>query len=138
MAMQLAALDILITKGGFAPESARAIGEAVDLEIERSRESLATGQQLTDTRLALEKQVTDTRLNLEKQITDTRLALEKQITDLRQQIADTRVDLEKQITETRHQLEQKIESVKSEVLRWMFVAMTGQTVALVGLMRLMK
>ena len=102
MAMQLAALDILITKGGFAPESARAIGEAVDLEIERSRESLATGQQLTDTRLMLEGQLTDTRLMLEGKLTDTRLALEGQLTD-------TRVLLEQKLTDTRHQLEQKIE-----------------------------
>ena len=94
MAMQLAALDILITKGGFAPESARAIGEAVDLEIERSRESLATSQQLTDTRY-----------------------------ELKAEIAAVLV---------------KLEATKSEILRWMFVAMTGQTIVLVGLIRLLK
>jgi hypothetical protein len=156
MAMQLAALDILITKGGFAPESARAIGEAVDLEIERSRNSLATGQQLTDTRLVLEKQLTvlegkltDTRLALEKQITDTRLELEKQITDtrlelqrkiesVRQELTDRCNKLEHKIEQVRLELLAKLEATKSEVLRWMFVAMTSQTVVLVGLMRLFK
>ena len=98
MAMQLAALDILITKGGFAPESARAIGEAVDLEIERSRNLLATSQQLTDARLEL----------------------------------STRIDVNK------FELLAKIESTKADVLRWMFVAMTGQTVVLFGLLRMLK
>lgn len=98
MAMQLAALDILITKGGFAPESARAIGEAVDLEIERSHNLLATSQQLTDARLEL----------------------------------STRIDVNK------FELLAKIESNKAEVLRWMFVAMTGQTVVLFGLLRMLK
>jgi hypothetical protein len=116
MAMQLAALDILITKGGFAPESARAIGEAVDLEIERSRDSLATGQQLTDTRLMLEGQLTDTRIKLEQQITA----------------------LEHKVGEFRLELLGKIESTKAEVLRWMFGAMTGQTVVLVALIRLLR
>jgi hypothetical protein len=105
MAMQLAALDILITKGGFAPESARAIGEAVDLEIERSRESLATGQQLTDTRLMLEDKLTDTRFELKAEIAAVLV---------------------------------KLEATKSEILRWMFAAMTGQTIVLVGLIRLLK
>jgi hypothetical protein len=98
MAMQLAALDILITKGGFAPESARAIGEAVDLEIEHSRNSLATSQQVTDTRHQLGQKIE----------AETAAALVK------------------------------LEAMKGEILRWMFVAMTGQTVVLVGLMRLMK
>lgn len=94
MAMQLAALDILITKGGFAPESARAIGEAVDLEIERSRESLATSQQVAE--------------------------------------LSSKVDLNK------YELLAKIESTKSEVLRLMFWALTAQTAAIVGLLRMLK
>ena len=134
MAMQLAALDILITKGGFAPESARAIGEAVDLEIERSRESLATGQQLADTRRALEKQITDTRVELEQRITKLEHRVETVRLELLAKIEEVRLELKADIA----RLEAKIETTKAEVLRWMFVAMTGQTVVLVGLMRLMK
>ncbi len=33
-------------------------------------------------------------------------------------------------------MDAKIAAVKSEILRWMFVDMTGQTVVLIGLMRL--
>jgi hypothetical protein len=127
MAMQLAALDILITKGGFAPESARAIGEAVDLEIERSRESLATGQQLTDTRLMLEGKLTETRQQLEQKIEDFRR-------DLEQKIEAVRFELKAEIAAVLV----KLEATKSEILRWMFAAMTGQTIVLVGLIRLLK
>ena len=138
MAMQLAALDILITKGGFAPESARAIGEAVDLEIERSRESLATSQQLTETRQKVEHKIEDFRRDLEQKIEDLRRDLEQQIEDLRR-------DLEQKIEAVRFELKAeiaavlvKLEATKSEILRWMFVAMTGQTIVLVGLIRLLK
>jgi chromatin segregation and condensation protein Rec8/ScpA/Scc1 (kleisin family) len=114
--MQLAALDILITKGRFAPESARAIGEAVDLELERSRNPLATSQQLADARQDMRKEWADTRLALEQRITK----------------------VEHRIEEVRLELLAKIEAVKSEILRWMFLAMTGQTVVLVGLIRLLR
>jgi hypothetical protein len=127
MAMQLAALDILITKGGFAPESARAIGEAVDLEIERSRESLATGQQLTDTRRDLELKIETVRSELLAKIEAVRAELKAEIAALRTEL---KADIAAVLV--------KVETTKAEVLRWMFVAMTGQTVVLVGLMRLMK
>ena len=127
MAMQLAALDILITKGGFAPEAARAIGEVVDLEIQRSRDSLATSQQLTDTRHQLEQKIDDFRRDLEQKIADTRQQLEQKIEALRSEL---KAEIAAVLV--------KLEATKAEILRWMFVAMTGQTVVLVGLMRLMK
>ena len=127
MAMQLAALDILITKGGFAPESARAIGEAVDLEIERSRESLATSQQLIETRQKVEQKIEDFRRDLEQKIEDLRR-------DLEQKIEAVRFELKAEIAAVLV----KLEATKSEILRWMFVAMTGQTIVLVGLIRLLK
>ena len=40
--MYVATLDILTEKGGFKPEAARAIGEAIELEIARSRETSAS------------------------------------------------------------------------------------------------
>jgi hypothetical protein len=69
----------------FTPEVARAIGEAMDLQILSTYENLATNQ----------------RLN-----------------------------------EVRGELELKLEGIKSDILRWMFVAMTGQTALLVGFIRL--
>lgn len=92
MVMHVAALDILTTKGRFAPEVARAIGEAMDLQIERSQENLATSQRLNEV-------------------------------DANWKSAAASIEV-------------KLEQSKSDILRWMFVAMTGQTALLVGMMRL--
>ena len=85
MAMQVAAIDILTTKGRFTPEVARAIGEAMDLQISSTYGNFATNQRLNEVRAGLEL---------------------------------------------------KLEGIKSDILRWTFVAMTGQTALLVGFMRL--
>jgi hypothetical protein len=94
MDMQVATLDILTTKGRFAPETARAIGEAMDLQIERSHsyDKLATKEQLNETNLKLES--------------------------------------------VRTELKCDVERVKSEILRWMFLAHTGQAAVFFAMMRL--
>ena len=51
--MYVATLDILTEKGGFDPQAARAIGEAIDLEIARSRDSSATREDVAECRHAL-------------------------------------------------------------------------------------
>lgn len=51
--MYVATLDILTEKGGFDPRAARAIGEAIDLEIARSREVSATREDVSDCRRSL-------------------------------------------------------------------------------------
>jgi len=96
MDMQVAALDILTTKGGFAPAAARAIGEAMYLQIARSYQDLATNQRLDS-------------------------AIDRLRTELKVDIAA---------------LEVKMEKLKSDIVRWMFAALVGQTAVMGGLMRL--
>lgn len=114
MVMQVAALDILTTQGGFAPAVACAIGEAMILQIKQSCEGFATSQQLVDTRTDLEHAIDRLRMDMERRF----------------------VELEGKLVALEHRMDAKIAAVKSEILRWMFVAMTGQTVVLIGLMRL--
>ena len=104
MDMQVAALDILITKGRFAPEAARAIGEAMDLQIARSHEDLATSQQLNETNARVE---------------------------------NVRTTLEAKIESVRLELKCDMERTKSDVLRWMFAALAGQSALVVGAIRLL-
>jgi hypothetical protein len=85
MAMQVAAIDILTTKGRFAPEVARAIGEAMDLQISSTYENFATNQRLDEVRSGLEL---------------------------------------------------KLEGMKSEILRWMFLAHTTQAAVFFAMIRL--
>jgi hypothetical protein len=107
MDMQVAALDILTTKGGFTPAAARAIGEAMDLQIARSYDDLATNQRLDETRMLLKSDITAVEVKLDSKIDSVRMELK----------AD-------------------IERAKNYFLRWMIFAVTAQTAALAGLMKL--
>jgi hypothetical protein len=107
MDMQVEALDILTTKGRLAPETARAIGEAMDLQIKRSYENLATNQRVTEL------------------VGELRTEVHIEIGDLRAEAKATRAELVL-----------KIEEAKTQLLRWMLFAMIGQTATLAGLMRL--
>jgi hypothetical protein len=66
MVMQVDALDILTTKGRFAPEVARAIGEAMDLQIERAHERLATSRQLSEVDADWKRAVASLEVKLEQ------------------------------------------------------------------------
>ena len=107
MDMQVAALDILTTKGGFAPAAARAIGEAMDLQIARSYDDLATNQRLDETRVALNSK-----------------------------IDSVRVELSAKLEKLRSELKADMSALEAKLVRWMFAAMAGQTLILAGLMRL--
>jgi hypothetical protein len=55
--MYVATLDILTEKGGFNPQAARAIGEAIDLEIARSRDISPTREDVAECRRALGEEI---------------------------------------------------------------------------------
>ena len=94
--MLAASLDIL-EKAQVPPLQARAIVQAIELELVAQHDVLATKQDL---------------------------ALFKQ---------DFRHDLQ----EMRHALELKIEQVRSELIRWVFTVMLGQTAAVLGIVYFM-
>ena len=121
MDMQVAALDILTTKGRLAPEAARAIGEAMDLQIARSHEDLATSQQLKETNVKLESGIA--ALNAK---------IDSSIATLDAKIESVRLELKCDIAA----LEVKLERVKSEILRWMFLALTSQAAVFFAMVRL--
>jgi hypothetical protein len=118
MDMQVAALDILTTKGGFAPAAARAIGEAMDLQIARSYDDLATNQKLDETRVALNSKIDSVRVELNSKIDSVRVELISKIDSVR---ADLKADMA---------------ALESKLMRWMFSALAGQTLVLAGLIRL--
>ena len=118
MDMQVAALDILTTKGGFAPAAARAIGEAMDLQIARSYDDLATNQKLDETRVALNSKIDSVR------------------TELKADIAALEVRIDAKLEKLRSELKADMSALEAKLVRWMFAAMAGQTLLLAGLMRL--
>jgi hypothetical protein len=132
MDMQVAALDILTTKGGFAPEAARAIGEAMDLQIARSYEDLATNQRLDEARVLLRSDITA----LDAKVDRFRMELKADIAafevKFQSKIDSLRMELKCDIAA----LEVKMEKLKSDIVRWVFAAVVGQTAVMVALMRL--
>lgn len=63
--MYVATLDILTEKGGFNPRAARAIGEAIDLEIARSREASATREDVGECRRSLSEEIGTLKISLQ-------------------------------------------------------------------------
>jgi hypothetical protein len=148
MDMQVAALDILITKGRFAPEAARAIGEAMDLQIARSHEDLATSQQLKETNVKLESGIAALDAKIESGIAALDAKIESGIATLDAKIERAIAALDAKMEKAMAALDAKIENVrlelkcdmertKSDVLRWMFAAMAAQSALVVGAIRLL-
>jgi hypothetical protein len=129
MDMQVAALDILTTKGGFAPAAARAIGEAMDLQIARSYDDLATNQKLDETRVLLKSDITAVEVKLDLKIDAVRL-------ELKADIAALEVRIDAKLEKLRSELKADMSALEAKLVRWMFAAMAAQTLLLAGLMRL--
>ena len=140
MDMQVAALDILTTKGGFEPAAARAIGEAMDLQIARSYEDLATNQRLDETRVALNSKIDSVCVELNSKIDSVCVELNSKIdsvrVELKADIAALEVKLDSKIERLRTDLKADMAVLEAKLVRWMFAALTGQAVLVVGLMRL--
>jgi len=159
MVMQVATLDILTEKARFDPQVARAIGEAIELEVNRSRDALATSQELSDVRHALGGDITELRHEfsaLRHEFSTLRQEMKADLGTLRQEvkadfgtlrqevkadlgtlrqefkadIADLRSEFKSDIA----RLEVKLESNKAELVRWVFLAIMGQSTLLAGLM----
>ena len=110
--MHVATLDILTDKGGFNPEAARAIGEAIDLEIARSRDTSASRED-----------VGECRRTLAEDIALLRCATDGNLSGLRSKIEVLCAELKVEM-----------HSVKADVVRWVFVAIMGQTAMLLGVL----
>jgi DNA anti-recombination protein RmuC len=154
MIMQVATLDILTEKGHFTPEVARAIGEAIELESERSRAPLATNQRLSEVQQALSADTRQLRYELQSEIAELRQEFKNDIAELRQElkadIAELRHEIKSDIAALRQEfksdmaalrtelkgdiaaLQVKLEASKSEVVRWVFGVMIGQSALLLS------
>lgn len=112
MAVQIATLDILTRRAHFEPEVARAIGDAIDLEMNTSRDQLATKSELK-----------------------AEIALLR--SDLKSGLAELRAEIKQDIAKLRAEVKEDIANCKADMIRWMFSAMLAQTMLFVGLMYFM-
>lgn len=145
MATRAEPIDTLMNKGHFEPQVALAIAEAVavimtdaqvvtvpvlDARVAELKACMTQIDHKTDlVKVDLEATIDLTRVNLEAKIDRFRAELEKKIdsvkAELEKRIDDVKAELEKKIDGVEHRLGKLIESTKSELVRWVLLAMLG-------------
>jgi hypothetical protein len=113
--MYVATLDILTDKGGFNPQAARAIGEAIDLEIARSRAATATREDLSEFRRALSEEIGAPGVETEKNISALRTELGGVRAELNGDIGKLRAELKEDIGNLRAELKNDIGGLRVEL-----------------------
>ena len=143
--MYVATLDILTEKGGFNPQAARAIGEAIDLEIARSRAGSATREDVTECRHALSEEIGTLRVDADRSISVLRSELNAARAELKEDIGSLRAELKEDISTLRAELKEDMsalrtelkvdaQTVKADLVRWVFLVIMGQTATLLGVL----
>ena len=136
--MYVATLDILTEKGGFNPEAARAIGEAIELEIARSRETAATKEDVSECRSALRDEIGALRADMDRSFAAVRSELKEAISGLRaelkEDISGLRAELKQDANELRAEIKVSAQTTKAELIRWVFVFVMGQFAMLLGVL----
>lgn len=143
--MYVATLDILTEKGGFHPQAARAIGEAIDLEIARSREMTASREDVGACRRELKEDIGALRIELKEDLGALRTELKGDISALRAELKEDMGALRSELKGDIGQLSSKmstlhsglnveIQTVKADLVRWVFVVVIGQMAVLLGVL----
>lgn len=143
--MYVATLDILTEKGGFNPQAARAIGEAIDLEIARARDLSATKDDVSECRRALSEELGALRVDADRGISAVRSELTVLRTEVKGELAALRTELKGDIGALRTELKEDIgavrtgfkvdqQTLKADLVRWVFVAIMGQSAMLLGVL----
>jgi uncharacterized coiled-coil DUF342 family protein len=143
--MYVATLDILTEKGGFNPQAARAIGEAIDLEIARSREASASKEDVSECRRSLRDEIGTLRAETDRNFAAVRAELGAVRAELKEDIGGLRAELKEDINGLRAELKQNMSELqtefkvgaqtnKAELVRWVFVVITGQFAMLLGVL----
>src|SRR5205085_12551973 len=135
MSMQAASLEVL-EKANLPAPQARAIVQAIEIEIAGARDTLATKQ---DT-LLLRQDMAERGRDLRQEMAKLGHDLRQEMADLRQGMSKLGQDLRQEMSDIRHGLELKIEGMRSEIhasassiSRQMYGALLGQMAVLLGI-----
>src|SRR5437763_15470289 len=136
MAVQAASLEIL-EKAAVPPAEARAIVQAIEIEIAGAKDTLATKQDV----LILRHEIAELRTELRSEMTELRTELRSEMTELRtelrSEIAELRTELRSKMTELRREVEGKLSqsefhAAMTSSVRHMYGAIMGQFALLLG------
>jgi len=119
MAVQPASLEVL-EKAAVPPAQARAIVQAIEIEIAGARDTLATRQDM----LILRHEMAELRTGLRQEMAELRTAL-------RQELAELRGELRQDMADLRHSFELKFASTVTHP--HLYGAILGQMALLLGI-----
>lgn len=119
MAVQAASLEVL-ERAAVPPAQARAIVQAIEIEIAGAKDTLATRQD----QLILRHEMADLRTELRREMADLR-------NELRQEMAQLAGELRQEMSELRHSLELKLASVVTQPQ--LYGAILAQMALLLGI-----
>ncbi len=125
MAVQAASLEIL-EKAAVPPAQARAIVQAIEIEIAGAKDTLATKQDV----LILRHEIAELRTELRSEMTELR-------TELRSEMTELRTELRSEMTGLRREVEGKLSqsefhAAMTSSVRHMYGAIMGQFALLLG------
>lgn len=138
MSVQVATLDILVDRAHLEPEVARAIGDAIVMELKHSRQSLVTTEDLKLTKDELKREMGD----LKRELGDMRRELggliqraefDARMAKIDDRFAELTQRMEKGFAEIRLEMAQQ----KAEITRWMFGGFVSTFLATVAAMYFM-
>ena len=145
--MQAASLEIL-EKAAVPPAQARAIVQAIEIEIAGAKDTLATKQdvlilrhEIAELRTELRSEMTELRTELRSKIAELRTELRSEIaelgTELRSEMTELGTELRSKMTELRREVEGKLSqsefhAAMTSSVRHMYGAIMGQFALLLG------
>jgi predicted nuclease with TOPRIM domain len=130
VAVQAASLEVL-EKAEVPPAQARAIVQAIEIEIAGAKDTLTTKHDLLLLRSDLQKEMGELRGEMGE--------LRGEMGELRGEMGELRTELRSEMTGMRHALELRVEALRTEIhasasssLRQMYGALLGQMAVLLG------
>jgi len=119
MAVQPASLEVL-EKAAVPPAQARAIVQAIEIEIAGAKDTLATRQDM----LILRHEMAELRTELRQEMGELR-------TELRQEMGELRTELRRDMMDLRHSFELRFASTVTQPQ--LYAALLGQMALLLGI-----
>jgi hypothetical protein len=131
VSVQVATLDILVDRAHLEPEVARAIGDAIVMEIKHARGSLVTSEDLKLAKGELKREAGDLKREMGELI--RRAEFEARMVKIDERFTELTQRLEKGFAEIRTEMAQH----KVEMTRWMFAGFISTFLANLGAMYFM-
>lgn len=141
MGVQPASLEVL-EKAAVPPAQARAIVQAIEIEIAGARDTLATRQdilslrhEMTELCTWLRHEMTELRTELRQEMMELRAELRQEMTELRaelrQEMTQLRTELRQDMSDLRHTFELKLAAAVTQPQ--LYAALLGQMALLLGI-----